>query len=274
MSLQTTASHLRFPGRASHPSWTRTFWPCRSESLASRVAEECLYHWPVSQQSVASVSPQLCPCVPQGPLGMCYPSVRPEPTSWCTTSGSNSWPTTRGSSPGSTPLPTALTPATSTRCPTGTQAASWVGALGHCLHHCLQPLSTHCQHPLYGVNTCCLPTVSTHFLHLLSSPVVFYPLFIFSSIVDPLSKPAVCTNCLYSQSVPSISPTICTPSSPLLPSFDPFPPTVALNYQSEGRMMQLNRAKFETNGNCGYVLKPQQMCRGVDGGCADGSVHS
>lgn len=39
--------------------------------------------------------------------------------------------------------------------------------------------------------------------------------------------------------------------------------TVALNYQSEGRMMQLNRAKFKTNGNCGYVLKPQQMCKGV-----------
>lgn len=39
--------------------------------------------------------------------------------------------------------------------------------------------------------------------------------------------------------------------------------TVALNYQSEGRIMQLNRAKFKTNGNCGYVLKPQQMCKGV-----------
>uniref|UniRef100_A0A8C2NFR5 Phosphoinositide phospholipase C n=1 Tax=Capra hircus TaxID=9925 RepID=A0A8C2NFR5_CAPHI len=38
---------------------------------------------------------------------------------------------------------------------------------------------------------------------------------------------------------------------------------VALNYQSEGRMMQLNRAKFKTNGNCGYVLKPQQMCKGT-----------
>ncbi|KAF6121027.1 phospholipase C eta 1 [Phyllostomus discolor] len=38
---------------------------------------------------------------------------------------------------------------------------------------------------------------------------------------------------------------------------------VALNYQSEGRIMQLNRAKFKTNGNCGYVLKPQQMCRGT-----------
>ncbi|XP_054556974.1 1-phosphatidylinositol 4,5-bisphosphate phosphodiesterase eta-1 isoform X2 [Talpa occidentalis] len=38
---------------------------------------------------------------------------------------------------------------------------------------------------------------------------------------------------------------------------------VALNYQSEGRMMQLNRAKFKTNGNCGYVLKPQPMCKGT-----------
>ncbi|XP_059121401.1 1-phosphatidylinositol 4,5-bisphosphate phosphodiesterase eta-1 [Peromyscus eremicus] len=38
---------------------------------------------------------------------------------------------------------------------------------------------------------------------------------------------------------------------------------VALNYQSEGRMMQLNRAKFKANGNCGYILKPQQMCRGT-----------
>lgn len=38
--------------------------------------------------------------------------------------------------------------------------------------------------------------------------------------------------------------------------------TVALNYQSEGRMMQINRAKFKANGNCGYILKPQQMCKG------------
>ncbi|XP_015999899.2 1-phosphatidylinositol 4,5-bisphosphate phosphodiesterase eta-2 isoform X3 [Rousettus aegyptiacus] len=38
---------------------------------------------------------------------------------------------------------------------------------------------------------------------------------------------------------------------------------VALNYQSEGRMLQLNRAKFSANGNCGYVLKPQSMCQGV-----------
>ncbi|KAM4770806.1 1-phosphatidylinositol 4,5-bisphosphate phosphodiesterase eta-1 isoform 1-T1 [Rhinophrynus dorsalis] len=38
---------------------------------------------------------------------------------------------------------------------------------------------------------------------------------------------------------------------------------VALNYQTEGRMMELNRAKFKVNGSCGYVLKPQQMCKGV-----------
>ncbi|XP_041479378.1 uncharacterized protein LOC121427179 isoform X1 [Lytechinus variegatus] len=31
---------------------------------------------------------------------------------------------------------------------------------------------------------------------------------------------------------------------------------VALNYQTEGRAMQLLRAKFRANGNCGYVLKP------------------
>ncbi|XP_057355613.1 1-phosphatidylinositol 4,5-bisphosphate phosphodiesterase eta-2 [Manis pentadactyla] len=37
---------------------------------------------------------------------------------------------------------------------------------------------------------------------------------------------------------------------------------VALNYQSEGRMLQLNRAKFSANGSCGYVLKPQCMCQG------------
>ena len=27
-------------------------------------------------------------------------------------------------------------------------------------------------------------------------------------------------------------------------------------------MLQLNRAKFSANGNCGYVLKPQCMCQG------------
>ncbi|XP_067243369.1 1-phosphatidylinositol 4,5-bisphosphate phosphodiesterase eta-2 [Chanodichthys erythropterus] len=38
---------------------------------------------------------------------------------------------------------------------------------------------------------------------------------------------------------------------------------VALNYQTEGRMLQLNRAKFAANGNCGYVLKPKCMCKGA-----------
>ncbi|CAL8346916.1 unnamed protein product [Arctogadus glacialis] len=37
---------------------------------------------------------------------------------------------------------------------------------------------------------------------------------------------------------------------------------VALNYQTEGRMMQLNRAKFMVNGGSGYVLKPPPMCQG------------
>uniref|UniRef100_A0A665ULG0 Phosphoinositide phospholipase C n=1 Tax=Echeneis naucrates TaxID=173247 RepID=A0A665ULG0_ECHNA len=37
---------------------------------------------------------------------------------------------------------------------------------------------------------------------------------------------------------------------------------VALNYQTEGRMMQLNRAKFMVNGSSGYVLKPPPMCKG------------
>ncbi|XP_058243870.1 1-phosphatidylinositol 4,5-bisphosphate phosphodiesterase eta-1 isoform X1 [Hemibagrus wyckioides] len=37
---------------------------------------------------------------------------------------------------------------------------------------------------------------------------------------------------------------------------------VALNYQTEGRMMQLNRAKFMVNGGSGYVLKPPPMCSG------------
>ncbi|KAM7412957.1 hypothetical protein PAMA_020374 [Pampus argenteus] len=37
---------------------------------------------------------------------------------------------------------------------------------------------------------------------------------------------------------------------------------VALNYQTEGRMMQLNRAKFMVNGGIGYILKPPPMCKG------------
>ncbi|KAL9970552.1 hypothetical protein ACROYT_G022950 [Oculina patagonica] len=35
---------------------------------------------------------------------------------------------------------------------------------------------------------------------------------------------------------------------------------VALNYQTDGRMMQIYRGKFKSNGNCGYVLKPDVMC--------------
>lgn len=38
--------------------------------------------------------------------------------------------------------------------------------------------------------------------------------------------------------------------------------SVALNYQSEGRVLQLNRAKFYSNGNCGYILKPACMSEG------------
>uniref|UniRef100_A0A3B3Z4I0 Phosphoinositide phospholipase C n=1 Tax=Poecilia mexicana TaxID=48701 RepID=A0A3B3Z4I0_9TELE len=37
---------------------------------------------------------------------------------------------------------------------------------------------------------------------------------------------------------------------------------VALNYQTDGRMMQLNRSKFMVNGGIGYVLKPPPMCKG------------
>ncbi|MEQ2216139.1 1-phosphatidylinositol 4,5-bisphosphate phosphodiesterase eta-1, partial [Xenoophorus captivus] len=36
---------------------------------------------------------------------------------------------------------------------------------------------------------------------------------------------------------------------------------VALNYQTDGRMMQLNRSKFMVNGGIGYVLKPPPMCK-------------
>ncbi|XP_023810622.1 1-phosphatidylinositol 4,5-bisphosphate phosphodiesterase eta-2-like isoform X3 [Oryzias latipes] len=37
---------------------------------------------------------------------------------------------------------------------------------------------------------------------------------------------------------------------------------VAMNYQTEGRMLELYRAKFLSNGNCGYILKPKRMCKG------------
>jgi len=38
---------------------------------------------------------------------------------------------------------------------------------------------------------------------------------------------------------------------------------VAMNYQTEGRMLELNQAKFASNGNCGYILRPKCMCKGV-----------
>ncbi|KAM7445346.1 calcium-dependent phospholipase C [Porites harrisoni] len=37
---------------------------------------------------------------------------------------------------------------------------------------------------------------------------------------------------------------------------------VALNYQTDGRMMQIYKGRFKSNGNCGYVLKPGVMCEG------------
>uniref|UniRef100_A0A3Q1BGG2 Phosphoinositide phospholipase C n=1 Tax=Amphiprion ocellaris TaxID=80972 RepID=A0A3Q1BGG2_AMPOC len=36
---------------------------------------------------------------------------------------------------------------------------------------------------------------------------------------------------------------------------------VAMNYQTQGRMLELNQAKFSSNGNCGYILKPKCMCK-------------
>ncbi|XP_076850856.1 1-phosphatidylinositol 4,5-bisphosphate phosphodiesterase eta-1 isoform X2 [Brachyhypopomus gauderio] len=44
---------------------------------------------------------------------------------------------------------------------------------------------------------------------------------------------------------------------------------VALNYQTEGRMMQLNRSKFMVNGGIGYVLKPPPMCKGSFNPCSE-----
>ncbi|XP_071944807.1 uncharacterized protein [Antedon mediterranea] len=38
---------------------------------------------------------------------------------------------------------------------------------------------------------------------------------------------------------------------------------VALNYQTEGRAIQLCNALFSYNGQCGYVLKPDYLCDGV-----------
>lgn len=41
--------------------------------------------------------------------------------------------------------------------------------------------------------------------------------------------------------------------------------SVALNYQSDGRMLQINKGRFLANGNCGYVLKPERMVNGKPG---------
>lgn len=38
---------------------------------------------------------------------------------------------------------------------------------------------------------------------------------------------------------------------------------VALNYQTEGRMLELNRAKFASNGNSGYILRPKCLNKGA-----------
>ncbi|XP_051931587.1 1-phosphatidylinositol 4,5-bisphosphate phosphodiesterase eta-2 [Hippocampus zosterae] len=38
---------------------------------------------------------------------------------------------------------------------------------------------------------------------------------------------------------------------------------VAMNYQTEGRMLELNQAKFASNANCGYILKPKIMRKGA-----------
>ncbi|CAM9747120.1 unnamed protein product [Lampetra fluviatilis] len=38
---------------------------------------------------------------------------------------------------------------------------------------------------------------------------------------------------------------------------------VALNYQTSGRVMEMNRARFMDNGNCGYVLKPDCIFDGT-----------
>ena len=37
---------------------------------------------------------------------------------------------------------------------------------------------------------------------------------------------------------------------------------VALNFQTDGAMMDLNNAMFKLNGGCGYVLKPKFMLQG------------
>lgn len=77
--------------------------------------------------------PQWCPA------GRCHRSARPGPSRSCSRSRLSTCASTRASSPASTPRPTASTPATSTRSPSGTRAARWVGAGPW--------LSPHLRHP-------------------------------------------------------------------------------------------------------------------------------
>ena len=37
---------------------------------------------------------------------------------------------------------------------------------------------------------------------------------------------------------------------------------VALNFQTNGQMMDINKGMFQLNGGCGYVLKPEFMLKG------------
>jgi hypothetical protein len=38
-----------------------------------------------------------------------------------------------------------------------------------------------------------------------------------------------------------------------------FDSPVALNFQTDGKPMTINRGKFRDNGSCGYVLKPSYL---------------
>jgi hypothetical protein len=40
-------------------------------------------------------------------------------------------------------------------------------------------------------------------------------------------------------------------------------PTVALNYQTEGKFMDFNDGRFRANGRSGYILKPDYMRQGA-----------
>ena len=52
-------------------------------------------------------------------------------------------------------------------------------------------------------------------------------------------------------------------------NYDPIPlwlagcQMVALNYQAQDKPVAYNRALFRANGQCGYILKPQQLLQGI-----------